>query len=96
MFSDLGDNMIPFKPTSKTVLFKTTKTGNVVAIGLTLAELRAIADDIHTYCEYGRLLGNAINNMSSEPPAFPVSAFPWPDKPALPRKVVYKSDPIPL
>ena len=96
MFTDLDNTIIPFKPTAKTVLFKTTKAGKVVATALTITELRAVADDINTYCEYGRLLGNAINNMSSDPPTFPVSVFPWPDKPALPRSLEYKSDPIPL
>ena len=95
MWSDIS-GIVPMKPTHKTVLYKTTKGGNVVGIGLTLVELRQIADEIHTYCNYGRQLGNAIGNESSDPPTFPVAAFPWPDKPSLPRSLEYKPDPIPL
>jgi hypothetical protein len=75
------------------VLFKTTKQGLTQIAVPTLAELRQIADDIHAYCGYGRQLGNAINNKKFTPPIFPDAAFPWPDKPALPRELQYSSEP---
>lgn len=82
--------------TESIVLFRTTKQGLTQGAVPTLGELRAVADDMHTYVSYGRMLGNAINNARSDPPIFPVSAFPWPGKPALPRKLQYSSDPLQL
>jgi hypothetical protein len=45
-----------------TVLFKTSKQGKTLGAVPTLAELRQVADDMHAYTEYGRWLGNHINN----------------------------------
>jgi hypothetical protein len=78
------------------VLLKTSKQGITQAAIPTLDELRAVADDIQAYTEYGRAVGNAINNNLSGHPVFPVSVFPWPHKPVLPRRLRYSSDPQPL
>jgi hypothetical protein len=96
MWTDHYGEAIPFMPTDKTVLFKSTKNGHTIGAAPTLPELRGIADDINTYCEYGRMLGNALNVALSNPPTFSPSPFPWPSKPALPRNLEYKSGPIPL
>ena len=80
----------------KTVLYKTSKNGNVTASAQTAEQLRACADEINTYCVFGRQLGNAIGNSSTSPPAFPASAFPLPDKCPLPRPLEFQSDSIPL
>lgn len=81
---------------ASTVLFRTSKQGRTLGAVPTLAELRAVADEIHAYTLYGRAVGNAINVRLSDPPVFPVSAFPWPDKPAAPRELQYSPDPQPL
>lgn len=96
MWTDYIGSDIPFTSTDKTILYKSAKKGHTVGVALTLPELRGVADDINTYCEYGRMLGNAINVALSNPPTLPVSVFPWPDKPSLPRSLEYKSGPIPL
>ena len=59
-------------------------------------ELREVADAIQVFTEYGRHIGNWINNTFSEPPIVPVAAFPLPDKPSLPRSLDYSPDPRPL
>jgi hypothetical protein len=82
--------------TESTVLFKTSKQGKTHGAVPTLTELRAVADDMQTYIIFGRALGNAINNRRSEPPMFPESAFPWPEKPALPVPLRYSAEPQPL
>lgn len=76
------------------VFYKTTKQGRTLVAAPTLEELRAVADDIVHYIDYGRMLGNAINNASEEPTIFPASMFPWPNKPSAPAKLVFSSDPI--
>jgi hypothetical protein len=78
---------------SQPILFKTTKQGLTQMAAPTFAELRQIADDIHAYCAYGRHLANCINNRKFTPPIFPEAAFPWPDKPSLPRELQYSSEP---
>jgi hypothetical protein len=80
----------------ETVLFKMTKKGSTDMAVPSLGELRQVADDMNTYCNYGRQLGNAINNTKAEIPVFPVSAFPWPSKPPLPRNIPYSSGPHPV
>lgn len=75
----------------ETVLIKRTRQGQTVIAAPTLDELRAVADDMHVYCGYGFALVNAINLSFVDPPPFPSSFFPWPDKPALPRRMDYKS-----
>jgi hypothetical protein len=73
----------------QTVLFKRSRSGGDLALSTTLDHLRQVADDMNTYCVYGRQLGNAINNTLDEVPIFPVSAYQWPNKPALPLKLNY-------
>jgi hypothetical protein len=85
----LMHSQLAWTGSESTVLFRTSKQGKTLGAVPTLLELRAVADDMHAYCEFGRALGNAINNRLSDPPMFPVSAFPWPDKPALPRALRY-------
>lgn len=85
--------------TVDTILFKHSKKGKLTVAVPTLEELRCVADDMHAYCEFGRALGNHINNSSVSPPVFPAAAFPLPDKPPLPHKLQYTRDsssPIPL
>ena len=79
--------------TPDTVLYKTSKQGNVILSMPDGQDLRQIADDMHTYHLYGRNLGNAIAAHSTKQPIFP---FPWPDRPQLPRSLDYTSDPLPL
>jgi hypothetical protein len=79
---------------STTVAFRTTKQGKILGVGLKLAELRQVADDIHNYTGFGRTLGNAINVHRENPPQ--LAAFPWPNRPAPPRKLEYQSGPIHL
>jgi hypothetical protein len=77
-----------------TILSKLSKKGTSIMAAPKLAELRRVADDINTYCIYGRALGNSINLASaSTPPAF---AFPWPSRPPLPHKMNYSSEPLRL
>jgi hypothetical protein len=42
---------------------------------------------MNAFCTYGRQLGNAINNTLTDPPIVPVTVYPWPTKPLLPRKL---------
>jgi hypothetical protein len=91
----LAHSAIAWIIADKTILFKTTKQGTTHMAAPTLTELRLVADDMNTYSEYGRQLGNAINNRLWQPPVFPPSAFPWPDRPALPRSLDYSPDPRP-
>jgi hypothetical protein len=89
--NDLMHSNVAWTGNDRTVLFKTSRQGNTHGTTHTLDELRHIADDMNTYCEYGRWLGNAINITLSDPPVFLPSAFPLPDKPPLPSKVNYSS-----
>jgi hypothetical protein len=82
--------------TEKTFLFKRTKKGELQMAAPRLPQLREIADTMHVYAQYGRGLGNWINNHRTEPPTFPDAAFPLPDKPASPAILGYSSDPQPL
>lgn len=81
--------------TDHNYFYKTTKQGQTVGAAPTLKQLREVADDIVRYVEYGRMLGNAITNSCfEEVPIFPVSAFPWPDKPSAPTQLAFSADPI--
>jgi hypothetical protein len=71
----------------RTVLFKKSRSGGDLSLSTTLAELRRVADEMNVFCTYGRQLGNAINNTLTDPPVFPVTAYPWPTKPPLPSKL---------
>ena len=74
----------------KTVLFKTTKKGTTEVAKSSLQEMRTIADDIERYINYGRALGNGINNQHAHggsTPVFPVSVLPMPERPPLPRNM---------
>jgi hypothetical protein len=88
MHSDLAWIAIP-----KTILFKRTKQGSTHTAAPTIEELRQVADDMHVYSEFGRALANHINNSTCDPPPFPASAFPLPDRPAPPQSMSYS--PIP-
>jgi hypothetical protein len=79
--------------TPKTVLFKMTKPGNTIMAAPTIEELRQVADDMHACSEFGRALANHINNSTCDPPPFPPSAFPLPDKPARPQSLAYSPSP---
>jgi hypothetical protein len=76
------------------ILFKTTKKGTVHMASPSASELRQVADDMNAFTNYGRDLGNAINaRKSGVGPILPVSAFPLPNKPSLPRELQYSPDP---
>jgi len=79
-----------------TILYKTVRTGKTQAAAPPLDQLRAVADDMHAYWQYGQALGNAINNRLFDPPLLPAAAFPWPDRPAPPRKLSYTGEPLRL
>jgi hypothetical protein len=81
-----------------TVLYKTSKdNGRTVMAVPKPSELRRVADDINAFILFGRQLGNAINNASSEVPIFPEFAFPWPnDPPPMPSALVFTEEPQPL
>lgn len=77
-----------------TVLFKTAKSGKILMLVPTLSELKKFADSMHEFCEYGRGVVNALGRNGQT--TFSASNFPWPDKPNLPLKMSYSSDPHPL
>ena len=64
----------------KTVLSKKSKSGSYLYLSIPLAQLRRVADEMNAYCNYGRMLRNALN---------PVTAYPWPKKPSLPVALKY-------
>jgi hypothetical protein len=58
-----------------------------------LPELREIADAMYVFTQYGRGLGNWVNNNRTDPPTFPDTAFPLPRRPDLPRNLAFSSEP---
>ena len=94
MHSEIG--YLTGSESDKNFLFKRTKKGELHMAAPTLTELREVADTSYRFSQYGRRLGNWINNHSTDPPTFPDVAFPLPDKPALPRSLDYSRDPQPL
>jgi hypothetical protein len=82
--------------TDKTFLFKRTKGGELHMAAPKLPELRRVADSMMIFIHYGRRLGNWINNHSTNPPTFPDTVYPLPDKPGLPDSLDYSPDPQPL
>jgi hypothetical protein len=98
MFDNFREADVASVKTDKSVFFKASNSGRIIATALTLEELRRLADDINAFCEYGRQLGNAINSAKFNGSTFPASFFPWPNKPSLPRdlKQGYTSDRISL
>jgi hypothetical protein len=78
----------------ETLLFKTSKQGKTIIAMRDFRELRQVADDMNACHLYGRALGNAINARLGG--GAPVLPFPWPDRPPLPHRLDYTSDPIQL
>jgi hypothetical protein len=83
------------------ILIKTQKDGKTVGCAVTLSELRQIADDMNAFHAYGLALTNCINLPKishifgvTNPP--PPELLALPDKPALPNRLDYTSDPIPI
>jgi hypothetical protein len=79
-----------------TILYKTSRQGKTIVAVPMLSELRCVADDMEAFINYGRQLGNAINNSSFEIPIFPNtpgSAFAWPNKPREPIPLKFSSEP---
>jgi hypothetical protein len=77
------------------ILYKTTREGKTVLCNPELSELRHVADELELYFNYGLALSNAIN-LNLGDPTFASGRLPWPDKPPLPRKLEYKSQPTPV
>lgn len=83
------------------ILLKTQKNGKTVGCPVTLKELRQIADDMEAYREYGIGLSNhislprlvAIFGMDGPIPDAVASS---PPAPALPIRLTYSSEPIPI
>lgn len=82
------------------ILIKTQRNGKTVGCGVTLTQLMQIADDMHAFYGYGIALSNCINLPklaelmgATEPPPRELSTLP--NKPALPNRLEYTSDPIP-
>jgi hypothetical protein len=76
------------------VLFKSARDGRTIQCNPTLAELRKVADDMHTYFNYGLWLSNHINQNSGgcwDPTGAP---FSLPDKPESPTPLEYTSSPF--
>jgi hypothetical protein len=83
------------------ILLKTQNDGRGVACQVTLPELRAIADAMNVYHTFGIWIGNFIsvkrdNTWITITGAAPGEPFPLPDKPPLPTRLEYTSDPIPF
>ena len=78
------------------ILFKTQRDGKTVACQVPLAQLREIADQMQAYRVFGRALANHISMHRDGVLLFPegIAPFPLPDKPSLPSRLEYTSDPI--
>lgn len=86
--------LVPQGDYTEAILYKTSKQGRTHSTVQPLKILRRVADEIRIYVDYGRALGNAINaRLDSGAPVLP---FPWPDRPPLPHRLEYTSDPRPL
>ena len=74
------------------ILYKTSNSGKTVgktvSCNPTLAEVRQVGDDMHTFFGYGLSLSNSINFNLIPPKLLPLPV-PWPDKPPLPRNLSY-------
>lgn len=83
------------------ILLKSQRDGKIVACAVTMTRLRQIADEMENYRNYGEQLANHIalpriaERFAIENGA-PLGLFPLPDRPALPSRLEYTSDPIPL
>jgi hypothetical protein len=77
--------------TDEIILFKNSNSGKGITCNPTLAELRQVADDMHTFFGYGLALSNAINWNLIAPKPHP-SPLPWPDKPTSPNRLNYTGD----
>ena len=76
--NSLLHSVLAWTGSPSTVLFKTSKQGKTHGSVPTLEELRAVADAMHTYTNFGRALGNWINNHRSDLPVFPTRHSHYP------------------
>lgn len=74
-------------------LFKYNRAGKTILAEVTLEELRQIADDMDTYFSYGMSITNMIGLEFLNLKTITGEIYLWPDKPPLPRKLDYKSQP---
>jgi hypothetical protein len=83
------------------VLLKTQKNGQMVGCPVTLDRLRQIADDMEVYRQYGINLANHIGlpriaRVFGIDTPIPEELTQLPDQPALPVRLTYTSEPIPV
>lgn len=79
-----------------TMLYKTTSKGSTQISRTTPTQLRQIADDMMTYFHFGMQLSNMINFelLGLKPSEGDFAYFSWPDKPPLPVRLDYTSNPL--
>lgn len=76
---------------TRAILYRNTKKGHAIMSIPTLSELRMVADETNKIYEYGKALNNAVVSETSQ--VFSLSPFSWPDRPALPHRLRYSSEP---
>jgi hypothetical protein len=72
-------------------LFKTNAEGKMILCRPTIAELRKVADDMHVFFQFGIMLENALTAHGGDYTEHPASSLPWPNIPAAPKLLDYKS-----
>jgi hypothetical protein len=72
-------------------LYKSSRAGNTISAQVTLTELRQIADDMNAYFNYGLNITNVLGIKALGLRPISGTTYEWPAKPALPRKLEYKS-----
>lgn len=76
------------------IFLKTQRNGKTVGCGITLGELRTIADTMRDFRIFGRALASCIVDELGNRPASWRS--PLPDKPPIPPRLRYTDEEIPI